>query len=225
MRKYTRVIVVAVSLVLCMAGGFAAAQNYRHILARISLVEYNVRGYPQNETVLIGSSFFDFWQTSEADLGPIHTHNLAVAGSTASDWIDYAATMVEPFSPEAIIIYAGSNDISGGKTGQSTAEELDKLFALLQELAPDAQLYYLSVMPYPGLADMWGEIETCNALVQQMAETNETLTYIQCTDVLLTENGEARFDLFRSDEIHLTKEGYEVWVAAFRRELQEVGLL
>ena len=75
---------------------------------------------------------------------------------------------------------------------------------------------YTSITPTPLRWELWDEASTCNELVMEMAEKRENLSYIDCTTVLLDEDGLPRSDFRRSDGLHFNEEGYRLWASAIR---------
>lgn len=216
-------LVIAILLV-CVGLLFSVLKNYRQVQMTLKTIHYSVQGYPQGDVLLIGSSFMEYWTTSEADLGPLHTVNAAVAGTKVQNWKDNIENLVEPFHPSAIVFYMGTNDIDGSensKSGEAVAKELEEFFDMVQELLPGTPIYYISLTLSPERQTVWDDLNTCNQLMAQLAEREDYLTFIDCTSILWDENGESKSDIYRSDNLHFNAKGYELWTTVIRPVLLE----
>lgn len=205
--------------VVCLALLAVAVKNQRSIQMESAYLPYAVQGYPQGKILLIGSSFMEYWKTSAADLGPLDTVNVGVASTKVEDWEAYFSKLIEPFHPEAIIMYVGSNDIDGSKnskSGKETAQELEILFDRIEMELPDTPVYYISIAPTLKRWNVWEESSTCNELVRKMAQERDLLNFIDCTSVLLDEEGIPKAEIFRSDSLHFNEEGYKLWKSVIR---------
>lgn len=212
------------TFLLCLVLLIAAVINYRTLHMKFTELPYSVQGYPQGDILLIGSSFMEYWDTSEADLGPLHTVNVGVGGTKVHHWKESIAELVEPFHPKAIVVYVGSNDIDGSKkskSGEAVAAELESFFDRIQESLPGTPVYYISIAPTPKRWNVWNEADTCNQRIKQLAEERSELKFIDCTSVLLNEKGEPKEEIFRSDELHFNEAGYELWTSVIRPVLLE----
>ncbi|MGM9588221.1 MAG: GDSL-type esterase/lipase family protein [Candidatus Limivicinus sp.] len=211
-------------LLLCFVLLLSAVMNYQTLQMDLKSLPYSIQGYPQGQVLLIGSSFMEYWKTSEADLGPLHTVNVGVGGTRVSHWKENIYTLIEPFHPRAIVVYVGSNDIDGStksKTGEAVAAELEEFFDLIQEAIPGTPVYYISIAPTPKRWNVWEDSNRCNELVAQLARERENLTFLDCTDVLLDENGQPIQEIFKSDDLHFNDQGYELWKSVIRPVLLE----
>ena len=186
------VCLAVVAALLCVALLFAAVKNYRQLQMTFKTIRYSVQEYPQGEVLLIGSSFMEYWESSEADLGPLHTVNAAVAGTRVEDWKNNFSNLVEPFHPSAILFYMGTNDINGeadSKSGEAVAKELEEFFDMVWDALPGTPIYYISLTYSPERESVWDELEICNNRMAQLAQEQENLTFIDCTSVVMGEDG------------------------------------
>lgn len=219
-KKLFQELILAVMVFLLCAGLLlCVARNYREIQMTFKALHYSIQGYPQGEVLLMGSSYMEYWKTSEADLGPLHTVNAGVGGTRVANWKDNVDRLVTPFHPRAILFYMGSNDIDGSKnskTGEAVAQELEEFFTIVHDRLPETPIYYLSITPTPKRWPVWDETSTCNQLMSRLAEETDYLTFIDCTSAVLDENGYPKMELFRADDLHFNEKGYELWTSVIR---------
>lgn len=214
----------AVIFAVCVGLLYTVMKNYREFEFTFKTLPYVIQGYPQDDVLLIGSSTMEFWSTSEADLGPLHTINAGVAGAKVENWRNHISDLVEPFHPRAIVIFIGSNDIDGSensKSGEAVAEEMRQLFDEMEEALPGTPIYCISIAPTLQRWNVWDEASICNQLVKEMAEEREELHVIDCASVLLDDDGQPKSDIFRSDGLHFNEEGYRLWTTVIRPVLLE----
>lgn len=139
------IIWAAVIGIVCMGLLFGVVKNRWTFEFQFKKMPYLVQGYPQDEILIIGSYTMEYWTTSEADLGPLQTVNMAVEGTKVEDWKEHFHDLVEPFHPRAIVLFLGSADIDGSansKSGKVVAAELAEFFDLIEDELPGTSVYY-----------------------------------------------------------------------------------
>ena len=67
----------------------------------------------KNAIVFTGSSSFTLWSTLEQDMAPLPVINRGFGGARMPDMLHYMERIVLPYQPRAIVLFAGTNDISG----------------------------------------------------------------------------------------------------------------
>src|SRR5258706_4194626 len=63
--------------------------------------------------VFTGSSSIRYWRTLSDDMKPLDAINRGFGGSQIAQVNQYAARIVIPYRPRAVVLYAGDNDLSG----------------------------------------------------------------------------------------------------------------
>jgi lysophospholipase L1-like esterase len=186
----------------------------RLINAEKKLAYWRERGYEEGEVLLCGSSFMEFWESSETDLAPLTTYNAGVTSTVVSDWDKWVDKLIVPFKPRAVVIYVGSNDIHGSigsKEGGRVAEEVKTLFEKIHEKLPNTVVYYISIAPTIAREKVWNEAEKCNKAVEKYCGEKDYLRFIDCTPALLNADGSLKKEIYKSDTLHFNEKGYEIW--------------
>ncbi len=177
-------------------------------------------GYPQGEVLLTGSSYFEYWETSEDDLAPLESINVGIGGTKIGDQAAFVERLVVPFDPRAVVVYAGSNDINGipffSKSGADVASRVQAYLEDLHERLPSAKLFYVAITEAPIRAGVRDEIQTANQSIADYADSTDYVTFIETAPALLTPDGAIDGSLFRDDNLHFNETGYEKFVAAIR---------
>ncbi len=180
---------------------------------------------PNVDIVFIGSSSIRKWETLEQDMSPYKVVNHGFGGSKIADSTYYYDRLIKPFSPEAIVIFSGANDINGikgeSKTGEEVFDLFKEFFEKSQSELPNVPVYYISISPTESRWAVWNDARKANELIKEYSAEKEMLTFIDTTDALLNEEGTPNAELFERDKLHLNKKGYEVWNSIIRPVVTE----
>ncbi|KZX20432.1 GDSL-type esterase/lipase family protein [Rathayibacter tanaceti] len=202
------------------AGPSSPAPSSVDMAERIAGLEKRfAAGYPQDSVVLTGSSTIGRWTTSKEDLRPLETYNIGIGGTTVADHLAWLDQMVAPFDPRAVIAYVGANDISGeadSRSGADTAEAVVEYLQRLEEVAPDAALYYIEIAETPARAAVRDEVRAANSAIRAWAETDDRVTFVPTAGALLTPEGAVDGSLFVDDGLHFDDAGYARFSEAVR---------
>lgn len=180
---------------------------------------------PQGVVLLTGSSYFELWKTSGEDLAGLNTVNVGIGGTKIGDQIHYFDRLVRPFNPSAVVVYAGSNDISGlpffSKTADEVVPRVKEYVSLIHDAYPEAPVYYVAITEAPIRKGVRGEIQKANQMLSDWADESGEITFIDTASTLLTSSGEIDGSLFGGDRLHLNDKGYEKFAAVIRQALGE----
>lgn len=171
---------------------------------------------PVNPVLFVGSSSFRMWQSVRKDFPGVNIVNRGFGGSHFEDVIHYAPFVVEPYKPKMVIIYAGDNDITAGKTVEKVFADYKTLVGIIKRSAPSAKIVFLSIKPSPSRREFWGKFQQLNALVKAETFKDKRLGYVSIWEQMLTANGEPREELYLPDRLHMKPAGYAIWREALR---------
>jgi lysophospholipase L1-like esterase len=155
-----------------------------------------------------------YWGTSEEDLLPVETINVGVGGTVVAHWKKWLDILVVPFHPRGILMYVGSNDMTGNKdskSGDAVAAEIEELITLIHQKLPQTEIYFISVFPTPSRWHVWQDSSRCNQLVAALTAGRPYFHFIDITAALLGPDGRPPEEFFRQDMLHLSPEGYRIW--------------
>jgi lysophospholipase L1-like esterase len=169
--------------------------------------------------VFVGSSSIRLWKTLEDDMAPVPTLRRGIGGAFISDATHYAETLIAPYEPSAIVLYAGDNDIAKGLSPGCIAKDAQNFVAKVRELGIDSPIYFVSIKPSPARHSFWPQMQEANALLQELAKSDPELHYIDVSEAMLSSDGQFKPGLFQKDKVHLTDEGYRTWVERLRPAL------
>jgi lysophospholipase L1-like esterase len=165
---------------------------------------------PPDPILFVGSSTIRLWQTADA-FPALPVINRGFGGSTIADANYFADRIVFKYKPRTIVFYAGDNDIAGGRSPDRVFEDFQKFAASVRERLPDTRLIYLAIKPSIARWKLWPKMQTVNARVKVLANTNKQIIYIDTAPPLLGSDGQPIKELFRDDGLHMSAKGYDTW--------------
>ncbi|MGI9426722.1 MAG: GDSL-type esterase/lipase family protein [Hyphomicrobiaceae bacterium] len=173
-------------------------------------------------TLFVGSSSIRYWAGLDNDMPRRKVVRRGFGGAHLAHLIYYFEQLVERHQPSEIVVYAGENDISGGR---SPAEILMDLKALLKRKSQSlgaTPVYFISIKPS---IHRWSEFEVqarANDLVAELAETRDDLVFVNVVPAMV-ENGQPK-RIFQPDGLHMTREGYTYWAQVVNYALDNSGV-
>ncbi len=173
---------------------------------------------PSDVIVFTGSSSITFWSTLEQDMAPLPVINRGFGGSHMHDVVVYAPRIVNAYRPRAVVLFAGTNDLSGSKpkTAQEVYDGYRAFVEVVHAALPATPIYYISITPTPSRWKYWPSVQEVNRLICAHTQTDARLHFIDLTPVILGPDGQPDRNLFRIDRLHPNPKGYAVWTAAIK---------
>lgn len=186
-----------------------------------------------NKTLMIGDSLFDLWKSTCAnDLNGLENlTNIAIGGTNSMSWGKSLKLIQRELPVSNIIISLGTNDIADlHRTAQQTANGdsmgmgLKDLLNALHELAPNAQIYLLTIN-ICGEQNRWnarGEIRACNQIMREYCATLDWATMVETENAFYNDTNyeeKPASEYFVPDYLHFSAKGYQVLTAIVRQAL------
>ncbi len=166
---------------------------------------------PQGAVLFIGSSSIRLWTTLAQDFPDTKTINRGFGGSELIDSVYFADRIVIPYKPRLIVLFAGTNDIAGGKKPEQVAADFQAFVKKVSAALPDTRIAFLSISPAPIRWSQADKQKEANRLIRKFIEANnKKLDYIDLWDQFLGPDGKPREDLFRADRLHNNTAGYKI---------------
>jgi hypothetical protein len=167
----------------------------------------------KNGILFIGSSSIRLWSDLEQRFADKPIIKRGVGGSELWQLIDYYTLYILfPYQPRKIFIYAGENDIAGGKSAQFVADEFAKLWQMLHAKLPKTEVYFMSIKPSPLREKNYEVVYKANELIKTYLKDKPKSHYVDLVTVIY-KPGTTQPDssLFKSDYLHLNTKGYDQW--------------
>ncbi len=176
----------------------------------------SVKRPPRRGTLFTGSSSIRLWDDLDRRFPKRKVINRGFGGSWLSDLVYYFDRVVVPYHPKKIVIYAGENDIAGGKSAEELAQDFESLLNLWRQKLPRSKLIFISLKPSPVRFNKIGEVKKANELIRQRLQNEKNATFIDVFTPMLGPDGKPREELFKKDRLHMNIKGYDLWEPLIR---------
>ena len=168
--------------------------------------------------VFAGSSSIRLWDLKKSFPDRGFT-NVGFGGSEVRDSTAFAARIILPYEPSAIVFYAGDNDIANKRTPQRVADDFVEFAKAIHAKLPKCRILFVAIKPSPSRWAFYENQTKANALVQVAIQKDERLAYVDVVTPMLGKDGEPTAELFQKDRLHLNAKGYELWTTAVAKAL------
>lgn len=170
--------------------------------------------------VLTGSSSMRFWGSRiHQDLAPLSVVSRGFGGSNMNDVFHHIDTLVLKHKPRAVVIYEGDNDIAQDVPVEVVVAKFRQSINKIHAELPKTRVYLVSVKPSLSRAAMWEDMTRVNSGLEQMAQRDPRITYIDVGAPMFDAQGEMRTDIYVKDKLHLNQKGYDIWSDAISEVL------
>ncbi len=166
---------------------------------------------PENPIVFTGSSSIRKWVTLEADFPDLPVMNRGFGGSEVFDSFNYAHLLVIKYKPRLVVMYAGGNDIAGGKTPQRVFKDFKAFVDKVHAALPECRITYISNAPNPSRWKMMAQMREASSLIEAYTKTDPRMQFINVYPHMLGADGLPKPDIFVSDQLHMNAKGYAIW--------------
>ena len=166
---------------------------------------------PAGGVVFVGSSSIRLWSTLAEDFRGVPIINRGFGGSELPDSVHFADRIVIPYRPQAVVLYAGENDLWAGKSPSDVLAAFHAFRVKLHAALPEARLLFLAIKESPSRARARGAVREANRLIAAACAADPRLVFVDVATPLLDPAGDFRPELFVGDQLHLAPAGYEIW--------------
>lgn len=205
-----------------LAPSFATAQQtverWEKEIAAIEAAD-RVSPPPRGEIVFVGSSSIRNWDTTASfpDLKVINRGVWAPGlGFELGDAVRFVERIVIPYQPRLIVVYAGDNDISGGKTSEQVVVEAERFVSKVRAKLPDVRIVFIGVKPSVSRWLQVDRMRLTNTMLRQFCERDDRIAFVDVDGPMMGWDERPRRELFVEDGLHLSPEGYRLWTTLVR---------
>lgn len=181
----------------------------------IRAFEVSAERFPpvQDAVLFLGSSSIRLWDSLSADMHPIPVIRRGFGGAKLDDLVYYAERLLNVPPPLAIVIFAGTNDITpiAAKKPGEVLRKYQQLVGRVRELLPAVPIYYIAITPSPRRWQVWPIAQQANRLIQDYIESSKNLYFIDTGPALLNQQDLPNKNNYRRDGLHLSVRGYKIW--------------
>jgi len=166
----------------------------------------------------IGSSSIHKWTTLETDMMPWQARNRGVNGARMPELLDMLRNEPRRSRPQAIVYYAGENDIAKGATAADDVVNLRAFLAFRMHRWRDVPVVVVALKPSP---TRWGNLPEqtlFNTAARTIAAQTPGVTFVNIVPYFLIAHRPGPY--YVDDGIHLNPAGYARMTQAIRPALQ-----
>lgn len=169
--------------------------------------------------VFVGSSSIRLWDLEKC-FPKKQFINRGFGGSEICDSVHYFDTLVARHQPKIVVLYAGDNDVAGGKKSGQVVRDFRAFDAKLKESLPASRLIYIAIKPSLSRWNLSDEMNRANQLIASLCNKEpKRLTFLDIWKPMLGPDGKPRKELFQDDGLHLDDKGYELWTSLLQEQL------
>lgn len=165
---------------------------------------------PKCAFLFVGSSSIRFWRSLKEDFPDRQVINRGFGGSTIAEVNWYFDKVVKPYHPQAVVFYAGENDINAGKAPADAYADFELFMKLKDRALGSTPVWYISSKPSKLRVSQIPAQAELNGKVKALADRRDDLAYIDVVAAMLKPDGSPK-DIFVEDNLHMTPEGYAIW--------------
>ena len=168
----------------------------------------------------VGSSSIANWTTLDQDMRPWTVHNRGVGGAKLSQIVRRFGNDQDAPAPEAIVFYAGENDIAAGIPVDQAFGAFRSFMAVKEQRLGRTPMFFISLKPTPKRWSMRQQQARYNMLARRLAAERTDLTYVDIVPDMLV-NGRPG-PLFDRSGIHLLPIGHARWTRRVQEALRRM---
>ena len=177
---------------------------------------------PQNGIVFIGSSNIRKWPLATSFPG-LPALNHGFGGSQLSDSVFYFDRLVTPAHPRLVVLHAGGNDLTDGRSPAQITADLQEFTTKLHTALPDTRLVFVGLIPAPIRVGLRAQYHETTRLIRALVRHDRLVTFLDPEKALLSKKGEIRPELYEGDRLHLNAQGYEILTRFVKRDIERAS--
>ena len=170
---------------------------------------------PKGQIVFVGSSTIVDWDAGKY-FPELKVLNRGLWGSALSDAARLVERIILPYQPRTVVIYAGDNDIDGGRTTEEVAVQFERFVRAIHAKLPLTRIVYIGIKPSPQRWLTIDRMRAANAMIRQFCSRDDRIAYLDVDDTMLGWDEKPRPELYAADGLHLSAQGYQLWATLLR---------
>jgi lysophospholipase L1-like esterase len=131
------------------------------------LAQLPVTATERPKVVFYGSSTFTRWLKLGTDFPQVQAINLGFGGSTLAACAWFFEQAVPRQQPDALLVYAGDNDLGDGRTPEEVVLFFEQLVAVSKAQLGSIPFCFVSIKPSPARLYLRDNIQYANACIRQ----------------------------------------------------------
>jgi len=169
----------------------------------------------RGQIIFVGSSTIVDWEPVKyfPDLKII---NRGLWGSALIDTVRLVERIVLPYEPRLIVVYAGDNEIDAGFTSEDVAIQVERFAKTVHATLPQTRIVFIGIKPSPSRWLTIDRARATNEMIRDVCSRDDRLAYLDVDGVMLGWDEKPRKELYLSDGLHLSPQGYQLWTTLLR---------
>ncbi|QVY66761.1 GDSL-type esterase/lipase family protein [Polaribacter sp. Q13] len=163
------------------------------------------------KTIFYGSSTLTLWDELTTIFREHNPVNLGFGGSTlaACTWFfDRIFENIEEI--DAIVIYAGDNDLSDGRHPEEVLLFLENILLKIRTKYGNIKCSYISIKPSVARNHLLESIHYTNNNIEKLMSKDDNFHFVNIYDALLDKKGKPNSKYFEEDGLHFNAKGYKL---------------
>ncbi|MBU1430600.1 hypothetical protein KKF91_08605 [Myxococcota bacterium] len=171
--------------------------------------------------LLVGSSSVRCWEHFAVNYAGYQPLQRGFGGAQLGEIALFAEDLVIRHRPAAIAVFAGTNDVAAGVS----ADVVIQRFRCLRQrvghaLGWQVPILWIAITPTPSRWATWDVAHAVNQGIEALRAEDLALFYVDVASPFLETGRPPASRLFVEDMLHLSPEGYALWDAALRQQVQ-----
>ncbi len=199
------------------------AQYFRQEIARFDSLN-RVETYSKNAILFTGSSSIRLWTTIREDMQPYEVIQRGFGGARIEDLDWYYDHIFVQKKYKAIVIFCGTNNITGSKDDMSADSILyytKKINDRIRKQYRKTPVYWVAITPVNSRIKVMDKVADMNQRWKEEFSHQKNIRLIETTAAFLGADGKPRAELFINDQLHLNRDGYKIWSSIIHKVLDE----
>ena len=199
------------------------AQYFQQEIARFDSLN-RIENYSKNAILFTGSSSIRLWTTIREDMQPYEVIQRGFGGARIEDLDWYYDHIFVQKKYKAIVIFCGTNNITGSKEDMSADSILyytRKINDRIRKQYRKTPVYWVAITPVNSRINVMDKVADMNRRWKEEFSQQKKIRLIETTAAFLGADGKPRAELFINDQLHLNREGYKLWSSIIHKVLDE----
>ncbi|AUC22883.1 GDSL family lipase [Polaribacter sejongensis] len=163
------------------------------------------------KTIFYGSSTLTLWNNLTTTFKEHKPINLGFGGSTLAACTWFFDRIFENIKDiDAIVIYAGDNDLGDGRHPEEIILFLENLLFKIRTKYGNIKCTCISIKPSIARSHLQESINYTNKNIQKLMSKDDNFHFVNIYDALLDKKGEPNSKYFEEDGLHFNSKGYNL---------------
>jgi lysophospholipase L1-like esterase len=174
---------------------------------------------PADGFLFIGSSSIVRWDL-EKHFPDRPVINRGFGGSQIADSVQFAERILIPYRPRVVVLYAGDNDIASGKSPDQVLSDYKAFVEKVRVALPETKIVFVAIKPSVKRWNLVEKMREANRRIRAVTLQEPLQEFVDIDPAMIGDDGRPKPELFASDGLHLSEQGYDVWSSLVRPHLK-----